>query len=516
MMRVVRDPSWRDVDDETVLAGSPLRLLRLTAGGRAVLARAEASGLDAPTATQSRFLDRLITAGAVHPVEPGPSAFSAADVTVVMPVRGPWPTIPRGCRVIVVDDASEPPLVAPPHPDDARQHASRTTPVGHAAADTTDGMTHGTTHGTPVGITHGTSDDHPADTAGDAGSETSGHPGVEVLRLDVNVGPGGARSAGLERVTTPLVAFVDADVDLPDDWLAGLLGHFTDPQVAAVAPRIASRPGPTTLEQYETSHSPLDLGDTPALVAAGSRVSYVPTAVLVARTDAVRACGGFDTAMRFGEDVDLVWRLGAAGWRVRYEPSVVAVHRPRDSWPGWLHQRVGYGTAAAPLGIRHGEAVAPMRCSGWSLAVWTLALTGRRAGVAGALVVAATTGVLLQRRLSRLPAREAWRLVARGHLLAGLQLARAVRRVWWPLAIIATLVGGRRARTMVALAVLAPSVVSSADRRQDGPSRLARDAALGVVDDAAYGWGVWKGVLRERSLQALRPSLSAWPPRDAG
>ena len=454
-MRVVRDPSWRDVDDETVLAGSPLRLFRLTTGGRSVLERALTEGIDTPTDVQARFLDRLVGAGAVHPV-PGPGPFTCADVTVVMPVRGDWPTVPTDCRTIVVDDASEPPLTPPP-----------------------------------------------------------GEGRVEVIRLATNVGPGAARSAGLEQVDTTLVAFVDADVELPDGWLDGLLGHFADPCVDAVAPRVVSRPGPSVLEAYEAAHSPLDLGPEPALVAPGARVSYVPTAVFVARVDAVRRCGGFDPGLRFGEDVDLVWRLVRAGGRVRYEPSVVAVHRPRTTWPDWCTQRVGYGSSAAPLATRHGEAVAPVRCSGWSLAVWALALTGRRQGVVAALAVAATTGVLLHRRLHRLPGRESWRLVGRGHLLAGLQIARATRRVWWPVALLLATVAGPRVRTAIALLVVAPAVTDRTGHRDGRALDPVRGAAIGLADDVAYGWGVWKGVIRVRRQQALWPAVSAWPPRDA-
>ena len=76
----------------------------------------------------------------------------------------------------------------------------------------------------------------------------------------------------------------------------------------------------------------------------GSRVSYVPTAALLVRRSALDSVaiddaaipapghlagpgplssrGVFDPALRYGEDVDLIWRLHDAGWRVRYEPSV--------------------------------------------------------------------------------------------------------------------------------------------------------------------------------------------------
>src|SRR5690606_4131874 len=109
-------------------------------------------------------------------------------------------------------------------------------------------------------------------------------PPVEgaTIRLDRNVGPGAARMAGLTHVTTPFVAFVDADVDVGADaaWLDGLLGHFDDERVALVAPRVRSRPGPTRLARYERRHSPLDLGRLPGPVRPGSRIGYVPAAAI--------------------------------------------------------------------------------------------------------------------------------------------------------------------------------------------------------------------------------------------
>ena len=140
-----------------------------------------------------------------------------------------------------------------------------------------------------------------------------------------------------------------------------MLGHFDDRAVAAVAPRVVSAPGDTILAAYEEAFSPLDLGGAPSLVAPGRRVSYVPTAALIVRVAAVDAVGGFDPALRYGEDVDLIWRLASAGHTVRYDPSVVVQHRPRSSWGAWFRPRRSYGSAAAPLARRPGDALATRR-----------------------------------------------------------------------------------------------------------------------------------------------------------
>ena len=124
------------------------------------------------------------------------------------------------------------------------------------------------------------------------------------------------------------MAFLDADTLPPPDWIERLAGHFDDPRVAAVAPRIRAA---------NRRRSPLDMGPH-------RTVPYVPSAALIVRTP-VR----FDETLRYGEDVDLIWRLLDQGHRVVYDPSVVVLHHETDV----LERRFRYGTSAAPLAARH-------------------------------------------------------------------------------------------------------------------------------------------------------------------
>jgi len=311
------------------------------------------------------------------------------------------------------------------------------------------------------------------------------------IRLETNRGPGAARNAGLALVTTPLVAFVDTDVELPDGWLEPLLRHFADPRVGLVAPRVSTSDLASPVAWYERNNSPLDLGPEPARIRAGTRVSYVPAAAIVCRVDALQDVGGFDESLRSGEDVDLVWRLDEAGWRCRYEPAAVVRHDPRPSWGAWVRQRVLYGSSAAPLARRHPGALAPIRMSGWSVATWALAALERP--VAGAAVGLGSAAALV-RKLPDVPPKAAFELAARGNLHAGEQIAKAVRRVWWPIVAVAA-VRSRAARRVLVGATLASR----------HPVRLA--------DDVAYSIGVWRGMIAERTLAPLVPDISSWPGR---
>jgi mycofactocin system glycosyltransferase len=438
------DGSYRR-HDRVLIAGSPLRLFRLSPRGQRVV---EAIEQNEPLPSgHARLTDRLVEAGAIHP-NPPPSTLTPADVTIVVPAFNAQPTVMNVVgEVIVVDDASEPPL-------------------------------------TPA----------------------TGH---RVIRLPTNRGPAAARNAGLAEVTTELVAFVDTDVELDDGWLDALLPHFNDPLVALVAPRVASTGGTTTLARYESVRSPLDLGSQQGRVVAGSRISYVPAAALVVRTDALRGIGGFDESLRTGEDVDMVWRLTEAGHRCRYEPASIVHHRPRVTLPSWVRQRLTYGRSAAALDRKHPGAVTPLRMSGWSAAVWALVLARRPLA---AIVVAGWTIAALRRKLYDLPPEESIRLAGVGHLYAGRQVASAITRVWWPPALVAAFFF-RRSRLPLAAAATVPALLDW--RAHHGPLDPALYVALRLADDVAYGTGVWLGSIDEWSVGALTPKFTNWPGRTA-
>ena len=311
------------------------------------------------------------------------------------------------------------------------------------------------------------------------------------LRLEQNRGPAAARNAGLAATTTPLVAFVDADVELPGGWLEPLLPHFADPKVAVVAPRIVTAARPGAISAYEHDHGPLDMGPEAGRVRAGTRVSYLPAAVLVCRVDAVRDLGGFDESMRYGEDVDLVWRLDDAGWRCRYDPRTVIEHEPRPDWRSWVRQRIGYGSSAGPLAVRHPGKLAPLRMSGWSIAAWLLTLAGRP--ISGAAVGVGSAAALIP-KLPDVPPRDAFRLAATGNARAGESIAHAIRRTWFPIAVVVALRSriGRRALLASVVAVRHP---------------------VALADDVTYCLGVWKGMFAERTLDPIVPRITSWPGR---
>ena len=442
-------------DASVVLGGAPWGVLRIAPAGRRFVRRLYAAGGDGlvPEAgVESALADLLVRRGVAHPVAvSGP----VDTVEVVVPaydnaqhldacLRALRAANP-GLRIIVVDDASHSPA------------------VGEAAA------AHAAT----------------------------------CVRHDRNRGPAAARNTGLREVSTPLVAFVDADCVVTPGWLETLTGHFDDPRVAAVAPRITARISTTgVLARYEAARSALDMGPRPQLVTHGAPLGYLPSAALVARRECLP---DFDERLRLGEDVDLVWRLIDADHLVRYEPAAVVTHEMRHEPARWAGRIFDYGTSAAELDRRHPGRLAPARLSVFNVVAAAL-LLNRRRGAALAVIALAAARLAATLRARSVDLRAVPTVVGKTLASDADSAGHLLRREWWPIGWLA-LAGVRRSRTARAAAavmLLAPLREWLA-RRPDVD--LPRYLAMRLAEDAAYGGGVITGAIRSRRPRVLIPHL---------
>ncbi len=442
-----------------LLGGSPTRLLKLAPAAQDMLSDGRLKVRDDVSAQLART---LLDATVAHPRPAGGP--SHRDVTVVIPVRNNVSGVRRlvsslrGLRVVVVDDGSFPPI-------------------------------------------------EPQDFVG-------AHCDVEVLRHTRNKGPAAARNTGLAACTTEFVAFLDSDVTPRRGWLEALLGHFCDPTVALVAPRIVGLShNENVVARYEAVHSSLDLGEREAPVLPHSTVSYVPSAAIVCRCSAIRDVGGFDETLQSGEDVDLCWRLIEAGDRLRYEPIALVAHDHRTELRDWIARKAFYGGSAAPLSVRHPDKTAPVVISGWALMAWILMALGTSLTRLASIGVAVVTGRRIANAMRSVETSPADVLVvaARGLWSAALQLASALCRHYWPLALLAASMS-RHCRQVVVVAAVMDGVVDWLRRRDATdddaePIGLLTYLLLKRVDDLAYGLGLWRGVFRERNLRALKPQI---------
>jgi mycofactocin system glycosyltransferase len=438
-----------------LLGGDPFQVVRLDAGHAAAVAGWQ-SGTPIGRAPGHRRLARALAA--VNLAQPVPiGGPGAPPVSVVVPVRdrpaqlgrllAALDDTPAVTEVIVVDDASADP---------------------------------------------------------GATARVTAQAGARLVRRAVRGGAAAARNDGASAAGSPVVAFVDSDCVPRPGWLAPALAHLVDPGVAVAAPRIVAHqppPAGSPVAAYEAARSPLDRGPIPASVKPGGRVPFLPGAALVTRSAVLGR--GFDTTLTGGEDVDLVWRLVDQGWVVRYDPNGLVGHEHRTDARAWLRRRVYYGRTAAPLAARHPGRARPLAVSPWTSAAWAAAAVGRPATGAA---ITGTAVTLLARELTGLVA-EPWRtaaiLAGGGTLRSGWAVADACTRSWWPLSLAAAALVPRL-RPALAAAALVPALL---DWRRSG-AQLGPLAWTGLrlLDDAAYGWGVWAGCLLERNPDPLLPS----------
>lgn len=444
----------------TLVGGAPVRVMKLTAAAAALI---DDRGLTVDDDASARLGERLLDAGIAHPDPASLPPGDLDELTVVIPVHGRPAQLARlldalhGVRVLVVDDGTPEPAAA-------------------------------------------------------ALAAAVSRAGAELVRLDENAGPATARNRGLQHSGTAFVAFVDSDVVLAADDLERMLRHFADPRLAVVGPRVAGiAADPTWISRYENARSSVDLGRRPALVRPRSPVSWISSTCIVGRREALAA--GFTDGMRVAEDVDLVWRLAEAGWRVRYEPSVTVTHEHRRRLRPWFARKLFYGTGAADLADRHPDAIPPAILRPWSAAVAAVLLCARWWSLPAAALITAVTAWRLGRRLgtSRDAPMLPVRLAVGGVVGAMTQVSALALRHWWPIGLAAAVVS-RRFRWIVAGMAVIDAVVEH--RRLRADLDIARFALLRRLDDIAYGTGVWWGALRRGSLRALRVELR--PRREAG
>ena len=434
------------VDRDLVSGGSPWRLLRLVGPSRAVADRWQHGGFVRPG--EERFARTLVQQGLLHPHFA--NDLNVDEIDVVIPFFNDDASLEtilgdlEGFHVTIVDDGS-------PHAVDAATCAK----------------------------------DYNA----------------TLLRLQENEGPSHARNAAVLATSRPFLWFIDADVSMDDahDVAQRLYAAFTDPLVAATAPRVQGPEGSSTREKFEQHFSPLDMGERSGLVVPGGPVGYVPSACLMVRREAFGE--GFDEALRVGEDVDFVWRLHDRGWLVRYDSTVVVTHRARTSWRKWWLQRQRYGASSGELARRHGARLAPLRSDPWTLLAWISVLAGQPA-IGGRLVRAARNHARDEYfQMADQPNKVATELVTRNMVRAGGPLARGVVRTFGVGLLLAALHPRLRTRALVLFAV------GTAWRWRHHRPHVT-DIPLGVVDDLAYGVGVAQGAWQTKSFRTLTPHVT--------
>lgn len=195
----------------------------------------------------------------------------------------------------------------------------------------------------------------------EAESVARAHPHLPVVPvpLPANQLPPRTRCLGVERATGEWFLFVDDDIELAPDCYARILELYRNP---AFTPQAATPVGAVGFRlPGKTGRFFEGITDISNFWAQQTRVpgdrDWLYSAAFLVRAEAYRRSGGFNPDLPNGEDVDLTRRIVGAGYRLRYEPSLVARHdHRRDTLASMFRYFWRNGNAARYFFAGHGGA----------------------------------------------------------------------------------------------------------------------------------------------------------------
>ncbi len=153
-----------------------------------------------------------------------------------------------------------------------------------------------------------------------------------------------SRNLGAAGAVGNILAFLDADCELPASWLEQIAAEFRDQAVVATGMQMAAPASDATWVE----HSWYTLAHSTGSEQESRDTDWLATFNLAVRADAFHGIGGFDETLATCEDVDLGYRLGEGG-RLRVIAGDGVVHHGesktlkeffrREAWRargGWL------------------------------------------------------------------------------------------------------------------------------------------------------------------------------------
>jgi glycosyltransferase involved in cell wall biosynthesis len=200
----------------------------------------------------------------------------------------------------------------------------------------------------------------------DQGPHIARQMGAQVLMLP-GLMIGALRNRGAAVATGEWLAFIDADVELPEDWLTLLLKIEHAVQVDVLALDLHT---PAEAPWYANAWQRRTLRPNNETVQT---VRWLPSSNLLMRRPWFDKVGGFDENLRTGEDKDFTMRLSHAGARLLSVNQTVALHWGYEcSWREWLGKEFWRQGSHLQLLRSHGMSLRLLRFPLMSLAAWLL------------------------------------------------------------------------------------------------------------------------------------------------
>jgi len=182
------------------------------------------------------------------------------------------------------------------------------------------------------------------------------------------LGVANARNRGIQEARGEILAFMDDDQTVPDDWLEAIEKAFRDPTTDLIFTRLypVDASGERVTDR-KLDFPERDYGPEPLLVEKGKCKGYFfGTGYSAFRISALREMGPFRTDLGrkgnrefMGEDTEMYHRFLSGGRTIRYWPDAIVYHHipaGRATWRYALRKAFDRGVSWAPL-----EPVPPIR-----------------------------------------------------------------------------------------------------------------------------------------------------------
>lgn len=202
----------------------------------------------------------------------------------------------------------------------------------------------------------------------DQGPQIARQFGAQVLVMPGLV-IGALRNRGAAIASGTWLAFIDADIEMPEDWLTRLIplqasGHADvfglDLHTPAEAPWYATAWQRRMLRPSAHTVQPVD---------------WLPSANLLMLRSWFDKVGGFDENLRTGEDKEFTLRLGKHGARLLTASQSVALHWGYEgSWREWMGKEMWRQGSHLQLLRTHGLSLRLLRFPLLSIIAWLVDL----------------------------------------------------------------------------------------------------------------------------------------------
>lgn len=171
-------------------------------------------------------------------------------------------------------------------------------------------------------------------------SKRLAEPLIRVVRLKRNIGFCRAVNLGVTLAKSELVAIMNSDVYVDDDWLHSILKDFeTSPRIGVIQPLVCWYQYP---ERVQSPGFYADIiGNYKAVGEIDCKAILAPFgATYVVRRSSFMKIGGLDPVyFMYGDELDLGLRMWLAGWMVVLEPKSKVYHYMGGATPSSVYYK---------------------------------------------------------------------------------------------------------------------------------------------------------------------------------